>query len=62
MSSTSDPIVGRIAPDVKVDFSDKDKPKEHGDYSEGSILQGTVQAAVGHELTCFERKAALINK
>ncbi|CEL10317.1 hypothetical protein ASPCAL13438 [Aspergillus calidoustus] len=38
-----------------------DKPEQH-EHSKGSILQGTLQGTVHHELTLFERKAHLINE
>ncbi|KAL2865902.1 major facilitator superfamily domain-containing protein, partial [Aspergillus lucknowensis] len=51
-----------------VSVSDDDKIKqdvseqqEH-EHSRGSILQGTLQGNVHHELTYFERKASLINE
>ncbi|KAL2784610.1 major facilitator superfamily domain-containing protein [Aspergillus keveii] len=45
--------------EIGQDVSDKPEQTEH---SKGSILQGTLQGTVQHELTHFERKAHLINE
>ncbi|KAL7940886.1 sugar transporter-like protein [Trichoderma barbatum] len=60
MSKPSSQEPDRVASVLEAEISEVEKPQHHEHHSKGGILK-TLKGEIDHELTCFERKAALIN-
>jgi hypothetical protein len=61
MSKPSSQEPDRVTSVLDAEVYDVEKPQHHENHSKGGILK-TLKGEFDHELTYFERKAALINE
>lgn len=62
MSSSSEKVSDTRVSVGETESADKAMSDTQEGQSKAGILQDALQGSVGHELTYFERKAALINE